>query len=113
MVRAVSALPLGWKLFALLLLVLGTLSTLMFIGRYVTTLPWYKSSEGRHLIAMTGSVAAFFLVYVIQLIIPDWSWRPYLMLALLLALVAVCIWRYFLLERYLRNRHLKDRRGTK
>lgn len=113
MVRAVSALPLGWKIFALLLLVVGTLSTLMFIGRYVATLPWYKSAEGRHLIAMTGSVAAFFLVYVIQLLIPDWSWRPYLMLALLLVLVVVCVWRYFMLEHYLRTRHRKDRSSTK
>lgn len=104
MIRAINTLPLGWMIFAYALLVIGAVSVLGFLLRYVTNLPWTRTEEGRHLVAMSSSVGAFFVIYLIQLFVPDWSWRPKLMVVLLVGLVANCVWRWVLLEKHLRDR---------
>lgn len=108
MIRAIRSLPLGWEIAAYVALAWGLLVVVVFIARYMTKLGWRRTEEGRHLVAMSASVGAFFLVYLIQAFIPDWWWRPYLLVVLLFALVANCTWRWILLEKHLRRR----RRGA-
>lgn len=104
MIRAINSLPLGWALFAYGVLGWGLVVVCLFLTRYMIELGWRTTEEGRHLVAMSANVGAFFLIYVIQLFIPDWSWRPILMLVLLVALVVNCTWRWVLLEKHLKIR---------
>jgi hypothetical protein len=108
MIRAIHSLPWGWALFAYAVLGIGAFSTLAFIVRYMTNLPWRSTKEGRHLLAMTVSVSAFFVLYLVQAFVPDWPGRQYLLIVLLVSLVANCVWRWILLERHLAAR----RRGN-
>lgn len=104
MIRAINSLPLGWMLFSYGLLVWGLVVIVAFLTRYMIKLGWRRTEEGRHLVAMSANVGAFFLIYIIQIFIPDWSWRPLLMVVLLVGLVVNCTWRWWLLEKHLRER---------
>lgn len=104
MIHTVNSLPRVWSLFAYGVLMWGLIVGLLFVTRYVFTLPWRRTAEGRHLVSMTMSIVAFFLIYLVQAVVPDWWWRPYLMVVLLVALVANLTWRWIMLERHLRVR---------
>lgn len=104
MIHTMQSLPFLWELFAYLVLGWGLLVVLLFLGRYMTRLPWTSTPEGRHLVAMSANIGAFFLVYLVQAVWPDMPGRRYIMLGLLLVLVANCTSRWLLLERYLRRR---------
>src|SRR5262245_35684260 len=104
MIRAINSMPLGWTIFAYVVLGWGFVSVVLFVVRYVTNLPWSKSEEGRHLVALSVSIGAFFLLYLIQAFVPEFTGRKYLLVLLLVGLVANCTWRWLLLEKYLRSR---------
>lgn len=110
MIRVIHSLPLGWQIFAYILLGWGLVSVLLFVGRYMTSLPWASTPEGRHLVAMTANIGAFFLVYLVQAVWPSLPFREQILIGLLVGLVANCTWRWILLERHLRERHRARRR---
>lgn len=103
MIHTMRSLPLVWELVAYGVLGWGLLAVLLFLGRYTTNLPWFSSEEGRHLVAMSANIGAFFVVYLVQAV---WEFpgRGVVMLVLLVGLVASCTWRWLLLERHLRER---------
>lgn len=107
MIHAINSLPVGWTIFAYGVLGWGLFTVLAFLVRYTTNLPWTHTEEGRHLVAMSASIGAFFLIYFVQAFVPDFAGRRYLLIHLLVALVANCTWRWILLER-----HLAARRRT-
>lgn len=110
MIRTIYSLPPWLKAIAVIALIVGLLATVYFIVRYVSSLPWFRSEEGRHLMSWTANVGGFFLIYTVQVFIrSDWSWRPYLIVAMLLVLVSNCVWRVIMLERYLRRRRQRRR----
>lgn len=104
MIRAINSLPWGWAVFAYAVLGWGLISVVLFLIRYVTNLPWTSTQEGRHLVSMTVSIGAFFLLYLIQAFVPDFAGRQYILIVLLVGLVANCTWRWVLLERHLAER---------
>lgn len=104
MIRTVAMLPHAWKIVAFVLVILGAIATITFLVRYMTKLPWYRRVEGRHIVSWTANVAGFMLIFVVQIFIPDWSWRPYLVLFLLAVLVTNCWWREVMLEVHLWQR---------
>lgn len=104
MIRAINSLPWAVTLFAYGVLAWGLLVVLLFIGRYAAKLRWRSTEEGRHLVAMSGSVGAFFVLYLVQAFVPDIPGRPWILVSLLVILVAVCTWRWILLEKHLRAR---------
>lgn len=101
MIRAINSLPLGWTIFAYIVLGWGLFVVLLFLARYVVKLPWTQTEEGKHLVAMSSSVGAFFLLYVIQAFVPNIPGRAYIMVVLLVALVVTCTWRWVILEKRL------------
>lgn len=111
MINTVRSLPLVWELLAYGVLAWGLLSVLLFLGRYMTSLPWSSTPEGRHLVAMSGNIGAFFLVYLVQAVWPGLPGRRYILIVLLIGLVASCTWRWLLLERHLRERRRERRRA--
>ena len=104
MINAVRTLPVFWELVAYGVLGWGLLAVLLFLGRYTTSLPWTSTPEGRHLVAMSANIGAFFLVFLVQAAWPGLPGRRYILLALLLGLVASCTWRWIMLERHLAER---------
>lgn len=104
MIRAINSLPLGWMIFAYVVLGWGLVAVLLFLVRYTTNLPWTQTEEGRHLVAMSSNVGAFFLLYLIQAFVPNIPGRAYILVALLVALVATCTWRWVILEKRLAAR---------
>jgi len=103
----ISALPLPWAIFAYSVLGLGLFFVLGFLGRYTTSLPWARTEEGRHLVAVSANIGAFFLLYTVLAIWPDFPGRGGLRIVLLVAIVANSGWRWWLLEK-----HLKERRKS-
>lgn len=101
MIRAINSLPLGWTIFAYVVLGWGLLAVLLFLVRYTANLPWSHSEEGRHLVAMSANVGAFFLLYVIQAFVPNIPGRGYILMTLLVGLVGTCTWRWIILEKRL------------
>lgn len=106
MIRTINALGTIGQITGTVLLAWLFVVTALFVLRYVTTLPWYASEEGRHLVAMTANIWAFAAIYLVQLLwpeIPD-RLRQWLLLSLLVIFVGNCTWRWVMLERHLRRR---------
>lgn len=110
MINTVRSLPLVWELLAYGVLGWGLVAVLLFLGRYTTSLPWASTPEGRHLVAMSGNIGAFFAVYLVQAVWPGLPGRRYILIVLLAGLVASCTWRWLLLERHLRERRRQQHR---
>lgn len=106
----INELPLGWKLFALGMLVLGVVFVFGFIIRYVTHLPWASTKEGRHLVAMSANVGGFLVLYLVLAAWPDMPYRNVVRLTLFTVLITNCGWRWWLLERHLAERREAARR---
>lgn len=102
--QTISGLPLGWKLFALGLLVLGIIFVIGFLVRYTAKLPWASSEEGRHLVAMSSVVGAFLVLYLALAAWPEMPYRHAVRMVLFTALVAVLGHRWWLLEKHLRGK---------
>ncbi len=106
MSQTIRSLPPVWAAVAYALLGLGVLFTFGFIARYVTNLPWSRTEEGRHLVAMSANVGAFFVLYSVLAVWPDFPGRNAIRMTLFVVLVANCGRRWWLLERYLRERRI-------
>lgn len=102
--KDIATLPLVWQVLAYCLLGLGLLFVVGFILRYTTNLPWKIHEEGKHLVAMSANVGAFFVLYIGLGLFPEFPGRAAVRLGLLVALVANCGWRWVLLEKHLRER---------
>lgn len=100
----ISELPVVWKLIALGLLALGIVFAFGFLGRYVTKLPWSSTEEGRHLVAMSANVGLFLVLYAVLAAWPDMPYRNVVRLTLFTVLVGNLGWRWWLLEKHLRER---------
>lgn len=103
MIRAINDLPIGWRILAYAVLAWGLIVVVLFLGRYTRKLPWADSPEGRHLVAMSSNIGAFFLVYLVQAIWPEIPGRRYILIGLLLTMVINCTRRWLLLEKHLRE----------
>lgn len=110
--QTINELPMFWKLFAFALLLLGIVFVFGFIGRYVTKLPWSSSEEGRHLIAMSANVGLFLLLYTALAVWPDMPYKNVVRMTLFAALIANCGWRWWLLEKHLRERRQSGLNST-
>lgn len=93
MSRDVEALPLWAKLIAYGVLGIGWVASVVFILWYGRTRPWFQSEMGRHLMAMSVSVGAFFTLYLVLAIWPEFPGRTVIRFVLLIALVATVVWR--------------------
>lgn len=105
MLRDIQALP-GWAaVFGYAVLALGLIFVVGFLVRYRMIATWQGlTEEGKHLIAMSANIGAFFVVYLVIAVwpeLPRWLVSS-LRLGLLVGLVANCGWRWWLLERYRR-----------
>lgn len=108
MSRAIDAYPLGWKIYALTLLVLGIVGCWLFVYRYARTYRWWKNEFGRHLIAFSSCLGQFLTFYGVVAVFPDLPFKDAIRLILFTELVAVILWRLALFERIKR---LEDREG--
>lgn len=99
MSRDIEALPIWAKMLAYTVLGIGWLATVVFVGWYGWTRPWYLSDVGRHLMAMSGCVGAFFTLYLLLAIWPELPGRSIVRLVLLVLLVATVVHRLVLLAR--------------
>lgn len=109
MSRDVEALPLWAKLIAYAVLGTGWLASAWFIARYGTTRPWFGSEVGRHLMAMSISVGAFFTLYLALAIWPEFPGRTVIRFALLILLVTTVVWRAIIFEKQdRRDRVIRD-----
>lgn len=102
--RDIQSLPPVWSLVAYILLGLGVVAVAWFLGRYMTKLPWAQTEEGRHLVAFSASVGAFFVLYLLLAVWPTLPGRSVIRFTLLTALIVNCWWRVWLLEKHLRER---------
>lgn len=105
--QTIAELPLAWKLVAFGLLILGTVFVFGFLGRYMTTLPWSSTEEGRHLVAMSANVGGFLLLYTVLAVWPDMPYRNIVRLALFVVLIGNCGRQWWLLEKHLRARRAR------
>jgi hypothetical protein len=103
-----SAYPWPWNLIAYGVLGVGWVAVVWFLVRYMTQAPWYHSEAGRHLVAMSLCVGGFFTLYLVLAVLPTLPGKGLIRITLLVALVAVCIWRTTMLERSLRRDRQSD-----
>lgn len=99
----INAMPVEWQVFAYTVLGLGTVFVLGFLIEYMVRLPWASSPEGRHLVAMSANVGAFFVLYLVLAVWPEFPGRGIARIGLLVAIVANCGVRWWLLRRHLRT----------
>jgi hypothetical protein len=102
-----SAYPWPWNLVGYSILGVGWLAVTVFLVLYTTTDPWFRTDTGRHLVSFTASVWGFFTLYFVLAAFPDWSWKGPIRLALLVTLVANCVWR---LVMYLRTKYKRRKK---
>jgi hypothetical protein len=99
MSRDIDALPLWAKLLAYGVLGVGWVASVWFIARYGATRPWFRSEIGRHLMAMSVAVGAFFTLYLVLAVWPTFPGRTVIRFVLLILLVAAVVWRSIIFER--------------
>jgi hypothetical protein len=104
-----SAYPWPWSLVAYIVLGIGWVAVVWFLARYMIKADWFATEIGRHLVAFSGCVGGFFTLYLMLAIWPDFPGRGAIRIALLFALVSVCVWRAWLLEKTFRG---DRRKGT-
>jgi len=99
-IKEIQTLPLWGQILGYGLLILGTVFVAGFLIRYRHFTPWPNlTEEGRHLIAMSANIGAFFVVYLALIIWPEFPGRSFIRIGLLVGLVANCGWRWRLLEK--------------
>jgi hypothetical protein len=61
----ITAYPLGWQIFAYVLLGLGLVGCGGFLLRYTLTYNWWKTEEGSHIAAFSGALGLFLTFYAL------------------------------------------------
>lgn len=108
MSRAIESYPFGWKIFALVLLLVGIVGCWAFVYRYAKTYKWWSNEFGRHLVAFSASLGLFLTFYGVLSVFPNLPGQKVIRLGLFTVLVAVIVWRLLLFERIKRA---EDRAG--
>lgn len=110
--RDIQMLPLWARVLAFGLLTIGTSASWIFVGWYGCTRAWSSSAMGRHIIAFSSVVAAFFTLYLVLMIWPNLPGRSTIRFTLLICLVGVVVWRLviFAVEDW-RDRRPRDSRA--
>jgi hypothetical protein len=98
--RDIAALPLWAMIVAYVALGYGVFIVAGFLIRYMTKLPWRETEEGRHLVAMSANVGAFFVLYLALTIWPEFPGRSLVRFGLFFLLLANCTRRWYLLEEH-------------
>jgi hypothetical protein len=80
-------------------LVLGTIFVAGFLVDYSVKMNWTADPIGRHLVAMSANVGAFFLLYLALAIWPQFPGRNVIRFLLLIAIVTNCGVRWLLFRR--------------
>jgi hypothetical protein len=94
-----SSLPFWWRVEAIVLLVIGAGSCWSFVTLYWVTFKWWRNDFGRHLIAMSSCLGAFFTYYLILVAWPDLPGRGLIRLILFHLLVVTVVWRLVVFGR--------------
>lgn len=109
MSRAIEAYPLGWKIYALVLLALGIVGCWAFVYRYARTYRWWGNEFGRHLVAFSSCLGLFLSYYAVVVVFPNMPGKDAIRLTLFTILVVVILWRLLLFERIKRA---EDKEGS-
>lgn len=104
MIRDINSLSPTAALIAYIVLGIGFVAAWWFVIRYMIKLPWFSTEEGRHLVAMTSVVGAFFTLYLITALFPNLPGEKYIKIGLMVALVGTLVWRVTMLERAIARR---------
>lgn len=96
--RDISSMPPWLSAIAYGILAVGFIAAWGFVIRYTSLAPWYTTAIGQHFVSMTSSVGAFFGLYLILALYPDFPGRGAIRFVLLIAIVANCVWRWALFE---------------
>lgn len=99
---AISTLPLWLSLIAYGILALGVVFAAGFITDYLVHTR-HIGEIGRHMVAMTANVGAFFVLYLVLGIWPNFPGRNIIRFVLLIAIVANCGWRWHLYRKSVRE----------
>lgn len=108
MSRAISTYPLGWQIYALVLLTVGIIGCWAFVYRYARTYRWWTNEFGRHLIAFSACLGLFLTFYAVITAYPRLPGAAAIRLTLFTVLVAVIVWRLWLFERIRRAEEKQD-----
>lgn len=110
---SISALPPAWASVAYGLLALGVFFTTGFVVDYRVHTR-HVDAIGRHMIAMTTNLDAFFVLYLGLAIWPEFPGRDGIRFFLFVMIVANCGWRWYLYRKTRKEflRRMKERRGT-
>lgn len=101
MTAQINAMPPWLAAIAYGLLMLGVLFVAGFIVDYVTHTARIDVI-GRHMIAMSANVGAFFALYLAMAVWPDLPGRNAIRFGLFIAIVANCGWRWYLYRKDLK-----------
>lgn len=77
----------------------GALGSWLFIYRYMRTYRWWTTELGRHMIAFSAVVGAWFTYIPFILLWPDFPGRAAIGTVLLVVLVFTVWWRVWMFER--------------
>jgi magnesium-transporting ATPase (P-type) len=104
----IADLPLGWKIVMWSIILLGIVFVFGFLIDYMTRMNWRQYAEGKHLVSVSANLGAFFVLFLILAIWPDFPGRGLIRLVLLIAIVANCGWRWRLFRKNLKE-HRRNR----
>lgn len=99
MSRTIQSYPLGWQIYALVMLGVGIVGCWAFVYRYVRTYRWWRNEFGRHLVAFSASLGLLLTYVGVLWVYPDLPGRNVIRLVLFSSLIAVIVWRLVLFER--------------
>jgi hypothetical protein len=102
----IDSLPIWLSAVAYAILVLGVVFVVGFIVDY-TVHTRHIDGIGRHMVAMSANVGAFFVLYLLLALLPDLPGRGFIRFTLLIAIVANSGWRWRLYRKQ-RRAYLAD-----
>jgi NADH:ubiquinone oxidoreductase subunit 4 (subunit M) len=94
----INSLPPWASAIAYGLLVLGVFFTVGFVIDYRVHTA-HVDEIGRHMAAMTLNLAAFFLLYLVLAVWPEFPGRDAIRFVLFVAIIANCGWRWYLYRK--------------
>lgn len=108
-----AAYPLGWRIYAYVLLGVGIFGCWAFVALYTKKYRWWTDPFGQHLVAFSACLGLFLTYYGVLVVWPDMPGRGAVRLALFTLLTVVIVWRLVLFGRFTRAKERERTKGNR
>lgn len=98
-----ATLPPWLRVLTEIVLIIGAVASWLFIFRYMAKFRWWTTDIGRHLIAVSACLGAFYSYSAVAVVWPDVPGRVWVRGVLFVLITITIVWRLIMFERVQRQ----------